>query len=218
MSRVTQPAQRDAIFTTALRAADGESLVQGAIRQHELPGKRSILTQTRHTDLRMALVDQLFLYFDKMSMATSLEVRVPFVDDRLVSFCFALPDSASVSLLQRKVILRRVARGIIDADTISKKKVGFFHSALVGWLERHQDDCVRDVLLDERTRARGQINTDAIKGLLAGDAAAHKKGAQVIFSTLLLELWQRLYVDGGFTAKLAAGRSGPGSPPTMRSP
>jgi asparagine synthetase B (glutamine-hydrolysing) len=123
-----------------------------------------------------------------------------------VSFCFALPDSESVSLMRRKVILKRVARGIIDADTISRKKVGFFHSALVGWLERHRDGYVRDVLFDERTRARGQLNLDALGALLDGDASAHKKGAQVVFSTLMLELWQRLYVDGDYAARLAAPR------------
>jgi asparagine synthase (glutamine-hydrolysing) len=206
MSRVTQATQREELFTTRLRTADGEQVIGDAIRQHELPGSRSILTQTRHTDLRMALVDQLFLYFDKMSMATSLEVRVPFVDDRLVSFCFALPDDASVSLLRRKAILRRVARDIIAPDTISKKKVGFFHSALVGWLERHRV-YVQDILLAERSRARGQLNTETVRGLLSSNAIAHKKGAQVVFSALMLELWQRLYVDGDFRARLAVSRS-----------
>jgi asparagine synthase (glutamine-hydrolysing) len=207
MSRVTQPDQMEELFTARLRTADGERVIGNAIRQHELVSSRSILTQTRHTDLRMALVDQLFLYFDKMSMSTSLEVRVPFVDDRLVTFCFTLPDDASVSLLRRKAILRRVARDIISPDTISKKKVGFFHSALVGWLKRHRFGYVQDVLLSERCQARGQLNTQTVRGLLNSDAVTHKKGAQVVFSALMLELWQRLYADGDFRTRLAASRS-----------
>jgi asparagine synthase (glutamine-hydrolysing) len=72
----------------------------------------------------MALVDNMFLYFDKMSMASSLEVRVPFVDHDVVAFCEQLPDSRKVWLLRRKELLRRASRGLVDDVVIDKKKAG----------------------------------------------------------------------------------------------
>ncbi len=98
----------------------------------------------------------MFLYFDKMSMATSLEVRVPFLDTELVSFCVALPDDRQVWLGRRKEMLRRASRGLVDPEIINKRKRGFFHSALGAWLRVHRDTLLSETLLDERALARGQ--------------------------------------------------------------
>jgi asparagine synthetase B (glutamine-hydrolysing) len=67
--------------------------VPRAERAADLHGRRlSLLAETLHLDRRLALVDNMLLYFDKISMAASLEVRVPFMDHDVVSFCAALPD------------------------------------------------------------------------------------------------------------------------------
>ena len=71
----------------------------------------------------------MFLYFDKMSMATSLEVRVPFADHDVVSFCYGLPDDRRMMRGRRKEILRQISRGILDDATIDKRKRGFFRAA-----------------------------------------------------------------------------------------
>ena len=71
----------------------------------------------------------MLLYFDKMSMAESLEVRVPFMDHDVVSFCYALPDDRKVRLGNRKELLKRASRGLVDDEIIDKKKRGFFHWA-----------------------------------------------------------------------------------------
>jgi hypothetical protein len=82
----------------------------------------------------------MLLYFDKMSMAASLEVRVPFMDHDVVAFCSALPDARRVWLGRRKELLKRASRGLVDDAIIDKKKRGFFHAALGAWLRAHRDD------------------------------------------------------------------------------
>jgi asparagine synthase (glutamine-hydrolysing) len=117
-------------------------------------------------------VDLMFLYFDKMSMATSLEVRVPFADHDVVSFCMGLPNDRRIHRGRRKQLLRRVSRGLLDDATIDKKKRGFFRAASSTWLDTHRDGIVRDALLDERARGRGIFVTNAVEDLVAQHAAS----------------------------------------------
>jgi asparagine synthase (glutamine-hydrolysing) len=161
---------------------------------------RGPLGETLALDTRMALVDNMLLYFDKMSMAASLEVRVPFLDPALVRFCTALPDSRKVWWGRRKELLKRASRGLVDDAIIDKRKRGFFHSALGAWLRVHGDGLLRDTLLDPRALARGQYNAAAVRALLAQAGEAGKKSDQRLFCLMLLERWQQLFVDGARSA------------------
>ena len=93
MSRVVQSHERAELLDPAFMhpGAEDEIAAVGPAPAGERPG--SPLGETLHLDTRLALVDNMLLYFDKMSMATSLEVRVPFMDHKLVEFCTRLPDS-----------------------------------------------------------------------------------------------------------------------------
>jgi asparagine synthase (glutamine-hydrolysing) len=136
----------------------------------------------------------MFLYFDKMSMATSLEVRVPFADHDVVSFCMGLPDDRRIMRGRRKEILRRVSRGLLDDATIDKKKRGFFRAASSTWLNTHRDGIVRDALLDERARGRGIFAPGAVEGLIAQSQGKGRAG-EPLLAVLLLELWHRQFID-----------------------
>jgi asparagine synthase (glutamine-hydrolysing) len=205
MSRVTAPEMRAALFTGSFRSSVGEAAALEAAAQYALPEGISILDQTLELDRRLALVDQLFLYFDKMSMSASLEVRVPFVDHRLVSFSLAMPNSRRVWLLRRKEVLRRAARGLVDDSVLKKKKTGFLNAALGDWLRTHRDGFVRDVMLDQRTRDRGQLDPATLEALISDAGESGRKNAQVLFCALMLELWQRLWVDGdAATSRISA--------------
>ncbi|MEA2421677.1 MAG: hypothetical protein QOF55_776, partial [Thermoleophilaceae bacterium] len=195
MSRVLQAGERAELLQAGFMQAGAEAEIAGVVEQHVPPRELSILGETLHLDSRLALVDNMLLYFDKISMAASLEARVPFLDHDVVSFCSALPDSRRVWRLRRKEILKRASRGLVDDSIIDKKKRGFFHAALGSWLRVHGDDLFADVLLDERTRERGQLREDALRGLLAGAGEEGKKASQRLFCALLLEQWQRMWVD-----------------------
>ena len=188
----------------------GKRAIKGVIRQYAIEGRLSILEQTLELDRRLALVDLMFLYFDKMSMAASLEVRVPFVDHRLVSFSLSVPDSHLVWMMRRKEVLRRAANGLVDEAVLKKKKRGFFNAALEAWLHSHHEGFVREVLLDARTRERGQFEPRALAGLVAGAGETGRKPAQVVFAALMLELWQRMWVDNDAPGRILPSRSGEG--------
>jgi asparagine synthase (glutamine-hydrolysing) len=197
MSRVVQSHERAELLDPAFMHPGAEDEIAAVVRRQlaNVPG--SPLGETLHLDTRLALVDNMLLYFDKMSMATSLEVRVPFMDHKLVEFCTRLPDSRRVYHGRRKEILKRASRGLVEDAIIDKPKRGFFHSALGAWLGVHRDALVSETLLDGRALARGQYRADAVERLiLEAGGEAGKKSSQRLFCLLLLERWQRIFVDG----------------------
>jgi asparagine synthase (glutamine-hydrolysing) len=199
MSRILQPADRTALLSADFRAESIEDELARAIRAQLPAAAKGPLGETLALDTRMALVDNMLLYFDKMSMASSLEVRVPFLDTQLVDFCAHLPDHRKVWLGRRKELLKRASHGLVDERIIRKRKRGFFHSALGAWLRVHSDTLLSDTLLDPRALARGQYDAHAVRGLLAGAGAEGKKSDQRLFCLMLLERWQQLFVDGDAT-------------------
>jgi asparagine synthase (glutamine-hydrolysing) len=154
-----------------------------------------VLREMLTADAGLGLVDLMLLYFDKTSMATSLEVRVPFMDHRLVGFCASLPDDRLVWRLRRKELLRRAARGLVQDAIVDKPKRGFFHAAVGTWLAANHQSVVLDVLLDDRTRSRGQFRPEALAALRGGPEGSGKRAPQRTLCMLLLEKWQRMFVD-----------------------
>jgi asparagine synthase (glutamine-hydrolysing) len=206
MSRVVQPHERLELLDPAFLVPDAEAEIAAVVRAN-LPRRRmSALGETLHLDRRLALLDNMLLYFDKMSMASSLEVRVPFMDHDVVAFCAHLPDDRSIRGRTRKALLKDASRGLVDDAIIDKPKRGFFHSALGAWLRVHRDELVRETLLDGRALARGQYRPEALQHLVAQAGVGDKKVSQRLFSVMLLERWQRLFVDGD---ALAGGAGAP---------
>ena len=196
MSRIMLDDDREHLYEPRMRRADAEREVRNAMRHLATPvSGASPLRQVLFMDSGLALVDNMLHYFDRMSMATSLEVRVPFMDHDVVEYCMGLPDSRRVLRLARKELLKRAARGLVDDAIIDKPKRGFFHSALQAWLRVNRDSVVAPNLMDGRARDRGMFRSDAVAQLVGRAGTSGKKEAQVLLSILLLEMWQRTWSD-----------------------
>ena len=204
MSRVVQPHERIETFTPEFLQPGAERAIRDVAARHLDGRSRSALGDTLHLDARVNLVDNMLHYFDKASMAASLEVRVPFMDHDLVAFSEALPDSRRVLRLRRKELLKRASRGLVPDSIIDKKKRGFFRTALGPWMRVHRDELLRETLLDERARARGQFREDVVRDLVSRAGEDGMKHAQSLFCMLLLERWQRLFVDPDGRARRGA--------------
>lgn len=194
MSRVVLEARRRELLSPNFLAMHGASHLREPVRSRASGRPGSVLRETLFLDSKLALVDLMFLYFDKMSMAASLEVRVPFADHDVVAFCMNLPDDRKIYRGRRKEILRRVSRGLLDDATIEKKKRGFFRAASSTWLNTHRDGLVRDILMDPRARSRDIFAPTAVERLMARPLSGGRSG-EPLLAVLLLELWHRQFID-----------------------
>lgn len=214
MSRVVTPTLRSELRGPALPEQDPAPLLRSSIAAAAGPipdGTR--LGRMLALDLRLALPDLMFMYFDKMSMAASLEVRVPFADHELVSFCLALPDDRRIRRLRGKEILRRVSSDLVEQAIIDRPKRGFFRSASASWLE-HRRPSVIDTLLSERCRERGVLNPGVVERWLDRPGRGGRTG-EPLLAAFLLERWHQTFVDAdglaGQRARAVRRESGGGS-------
>jgi asparagine synthase (glutamine-hydrolysing) len=157
-------------------------------------GRSTLLDRLLYTDIKTYLVE-LLMKQDQMSMAASIESRVPFLDHRLVEFVASLPPRMKLRGLTTKWILREAVRDILPAEILTRRKMGF-PVPFSGWVRRQWQPAVREVLLDGRTRQRGLFDAAGVERLLDDHAAGRTDGGDVIWSLLNVELWYRTFIDG----------------------
>jgi asparagine synthase (glutamine-hydrolysing) len=166
------------------------------------PAHSSLLDRLLYTDIKTYLVE-LLMKQDQMSMAASIESRVPFLDHQLVEFAARLPDEWKLSGLTTKRVLRLAMKGVLPDAILTRPKMGF-PVPFAGWAAQRWNPVLRDVLLDRRARERGIIDPAAVATLLDDHAAGRKQGGDHLWSLLNLELWFRTFVDGDGVQTLGA--------------
>jgi asparagine synthase (glutamine-hydrolysing) len=130
---------------------------------------------------------------DKMTMANSIELRVPLLDHKVLEFAASLPPSFKLNGSTTKFILKKALSQRIPKEIRDRKKTGF-PVPYESWIRTDLKDIVWDVLMDRRTIDRGYFRKDAVEALLQAnsDGADYSKE---IFSLLSLELWQRTFLE-----------------------
>jgi asparagine synthase (glutamine-hydrolysing) len=154
----------------------------------------SMLDRLLYADLKTYLVE-LLMKQDQMSMAASIESRVPFLDHELVSFAAGLPASWKLRGLRTKRVLREAVRDLLPTRILVRPKMGF-PVPFGRWMRGPWNEIARQVLLDRRTRQRGLLDTGAVEALLADHRRGAREGGDAIWSLLNLELWYRTAIDG----------------------
>jgi asparagine synthase (glutamine-hydrolysing) len=148
------------------------------------------LPATLYLDGQLALPDDMLQYFDRTSMAHSLEVRVPFLDHELVELCAGIPSSLKVRRLTTKYLLKRAARGLIPDRIIDKPKVGFFNAAVDGWFRAQTAGRVQDILLSGEPRYAELLDRNVVEELVRGHAdGSDTRHVHMLLSVLMLEVW-----------------------------
>jgi asparagine synthase (glutamine-hydrolysing) len=188
-------ADQHALLAPELRAAATRAGAYGASLAHfQKPGRSStLLDRLLYTDIKTYLVE-LLMKQDQMSMAASIESRVPFLDHKLVEFAAALPDKWKLSGWTTKRILRESMKGLLPPSILNRPKMGF-PVPFGRWTRGPYNSVARDVLLDRRSRERGLIDPDAVDRLLRAHAAGRTDGGDRIWSLFNLELWHRTFID-----------------------
>lgn len=153
---------------------------------------RSRLDKLLFADTKTYL-HELLMKQDRMSMAASIESRVPFLDYKLVEFTARLPEKFKQRGGETKWILRKAMEGILPDEILKRPKMGF-PVPLGDWLRNDFHRVVEDNVLSERALSRGIFNPEFIQEIVA----RHRRGenhADKLWTLINFELWQRQFID-----------------------
>ncbi|MBI3967635.1 MAG: asparagine synthase (glutamine-hydrolyzing) [Chloroflexi bacterium] len=153
-----------------------------------------VLNRLLYVDLQVQLVDDMLTKVDRMSMAHSLEVRVPLLDPRLVEHMAELPSDLKVWGLSLKYLLKRAAARVLPREILTRRKAGF-HVPIAKWLKGELADLV-DEQLGPRTLVRqGVFDPKLVGELLTAHRSGRRDHSRNIWSLLMFGLWYDRYAQ-----------------------
>jgi len=156
------------------------------------------LAQLLYCDTRLSLPDDLLLYGDKMSMANSLEARVPLLDVDLVRYIESLPVSLKLHGLTGKYVHKRAAERWLPHSIIHRRKKGFA-TPVDTWFQGQMDGFVRDTLLAPGSACNEWFDPSFIAQLLDEHRSRRHDHRRRIFALLSFELWHRRFLSSAVT-------------------
>ncbi len=154
----------------------------------------SLLDRLLYADIKTYL-HELLMKQDQMSMATSIESRVPFLDHKLVEFTSALPERLKLRGWTTKYVLRESMKGLLPETILTRPKMGF--PVPVGaWFRGPYRSIIDDYVLSDRALGRGIFAPDFVKNLVARHQTGGEDHAERLWALVNFEIWQRQFFDG----------------------
>ncbi len=148
------------------------------------------LSKMLYFDTKTWLVDDLLIKADRMSMATSVELRVPFLDYRLVEFAATIPSKHKVKKGEGKYPLKKMMEGILPNDIIYRKKMGF-PTPLKLMFQNELRDYAKDLLLSNKTKLHQFFKVERIQQLIEEHNADKYDHHKILWQLVVLEEWLR---------------------------
>lgn len=152
------------------------------------------LDRMLYCDTKAWLVDFLLLRGDKMTMANSLEGRVPLLDHKLVEFAAQLPTNLKLRGRTRKYLLKRLGSKLLPDTIIHRRKQGF-PIPVDEWLRDEVRPLVHDALSDHAVRQRGLFSPHFVRSLIQRHESGYADHSIEIWGLVSLEMWMRQFVD-----------------------
>ena len=194
---------QDVFSLTATETVDGlfRDDVLPRSNSHELVDSwRELLPQMKYTDelggfqlleVRSSLPDELLMYADKLSMAHSLEVRVPYLDRTVVEYVQRLGANLKVRNGTRKWLHRRVCQSYLSPGILKRKKRGFASNVVDQWFHSSLKTGFSEVLLDENSLVFGLLEPKPVRRLLENHQSGRQDNHKLLFSLVMIEQWLR---------------------------
>lgn len=153
-------------------------------------------------DAETQLPDDLLLLTDKMSMAVSLECRVPLLDHELVELAARMPEGVKIAGGRLKHVFKRALQDVLPASILHRKKRGF-GTPMGAWLKGELAPLVNALLSADVVRSRGLFRHAEIARLISAHASSRIDGTDRLLALLNLEIWSRIYLDRRTPADVA---------------
>ena len=191
-----EPALLDGLYTEEMReAVHGQGFSVPLIESlKRIPEDIEELNRMLYLEGKHFLADHNLNYFDKMSMATGVEVRVPLLDPDLVALAGRLPIQYKHHRGEGKWILKAAMEDLLPNEVIYRPKSGF-GVPLRHWLRNELHELLEDTLSEASLKRRGLFEPAAVQRLLEQDRAGMIDAAYTLLSLVCIELWCRMFLD-----------------------
>ena len=179
-------------FSDQLRNADHLDVYFRELSGNVKSGAR--LDSLLYIDSKTYLPGDILTKVDRMSMAVSLEARVPLLDHKLIEFVTRIPASMKLAGFETKHLFKRAIADLVPAEIINRPKQGF-GVPIQQWINQQLRQRIRDTLNDPRTLQRGYVTRRHVELLLDEHERGRRDHSMALWSLLMLELWHRQYLD-----------------------
>ena len=189
----------DAEVSVRVRGSRSEEWIQRGLDAyagtlHDAPHWLSPLEQMLHMDLSFHLPNDMLVKVDRMSMAHSLEVRVPFLSNAVLETALAIPAHWKLHGRSGKLVLRDAMRHMLPSDILSRKKAGFV-IPIESWLRGAWRDLLRRVLNEDFCEETQILSWPGVRSLLDQHSSGQRNHAYALFTLLVFALWWRRWIQ-----------------------
>jgi asparagine synthase (glutamine-hydrolysing) len=195
-----QPDEKQALYTGDVRRALAGLSAEATLGRH-LERFASLPAHSRmmRFDFETYLPEDVLAKVDRMSMAHSIESRVPLLDNEVIEFAWTIPAAFKIANGRRKHILKEAVRGLLPAEILDRRKQGF-GVPLGVWFRGGLTDVFSDVLRSPLARQRGFFEARFVDRLLDEHLAGRRDHTLRLWQLLVFELWHRHYIDSAVSA------------------
>jgi asparagine synthase (glutamine-hydrolysing) len=192
--------EKSSLYDDELRSSvNGESATSVIEGHFRTASYADPLAQQQYVDIKTYLVDDILTKVDRMSMAASIEARVPLLDYRIVEFAMSLPSRMKLHRGQTKVILRRAMSGRLPSAVLNRPKQGF-SIPLKNWLRGPLQPMMMDLLSADRVRQRGYFQPDRVTDWVSEHLAGRANHSHRLWALMMLEMWHRNVLEKSSSA------------------
>ena len=187
--------EKAALLTPELcRSLGGHDSFEGFRRHFDRVAHLDPLTQLLYVDLKTWLANDILVKVDRMSMASSLEVRAPLLDHHVIEFAATIPPDLKYHGRTSKYLLKRHLEGRVPAATVHRRKQGF-EIPQAAWLRGELRDMAHELLLSRRAAERGYVRPERVRGMWEDHHGGLRDRSSQLWALMVLELWHRTFVD-----------------------
>ncbi|MGD0222997.1 MAG: asparagine synthase (glutamine-hydrolyzing) [Terriglobia bacterium] len=171
----------------------GDTILDCWSSMADLMSRTDELGGLQFLEVRSTLPDELLMYADKLSMAHSLELRVPFVDKEIVEYVERLPANLKVRNGSGKWLHRQVCRTFLPESILRRPKRGFAVNVVDDWFRGAIDSRMTETLLDGNSRIYQYLHASAVRELFEQHASGRHDNHKILFSLVVFEEWLRAH-------------------------
>lgn len=195
---ILSPKLKDSFFSDSDRFKrhyeSCKDLILGYFNSSEVYGKANSLNRALYCDIKTYLPDDILAVTDRMSMHHSLEVRVPFLDHKLVEFCATIPPEMKMKWFRKKYLLKKAVKPLLPREVINHRKQGFV-GPMTQWLKTDLKAYTLETLSEGSLIRHDFFSHNVIETILKEHLSGREIHDTLIWSLLVFQKWYDIYVE-----------------------